>query len=125
MKLTSKNWFLALCACALFAGAVRSPAQGFGLSVTTDTNAVTVNNPVTFTIQLTNLTGIEVSSVLVSNTLSGSASARVTDFTATQGTVLTNDNLVRFNLGPLLDGGIAQMTLTVRPRTSGLLTNTT
>lgn len=108
---------------ALLCSISRSQAQGFGLSVSATTNSVSVNNPVTFNISLTNQTGLELLSVLVTNSISGSATGQITGFSVSQGTISTNATTVLFSLGSMFNGAVAQMSVTVRPTTSGTFTN--
>ena len=117
--------FFCLLALATLLTGSHATAQVFGLGATTATNAVTINSSVLFTINLTNLSAFQLAGVFVTNSLSGSASAHIVGFAATQGTVSTNSSTVIFNLDALAPGGIAQMTVTARPATSGTFSNRT
>ena len=98
-------------------------AQTLGLSVSTATNSVSINSSVGFTINVTNVSGFQLQNVFVTNSLSGTASVQIIGATTTQGFITTNSTSVAFNLGPIIAGDIAQMTVTVRPVTSGSFTN--
>ncbi len=98
-------------------------AQTFGLSVSTATNAVSINSSVGFSISITNLTAFQLQNVFVTNSVSGTAPVQIIGATATQGFITTNSTVVAFDLGPIIAGGIAQMTVTVRPTTLGIISN--
>jgi uncharacterized repeat protein (TIGR01451 family) len=97
-------------------------AQNLVLSVTTSTNTVVVSNSVTYTINLTNQTGVLLQNVSVTNV--PSAPVLLLSATNLQGSIFTNAAVVVFNLVQLVGGGFAQMTMTVAPTTVGILTNT-
>ena len=96
---------------------VRARAQGFVLSVTTSTNRVTVNTPLTYTINLTNNTAAELQNTFVTNTLPSS----VQILNATNGFV--SGNIVIFQIPLFFSGGFAQMVVTVQPTAVGSITN--
>ena len=98
-------------------------AQIFGLSVTNTASSVSVNTPVTFVINLTNQSGTELLSVLVTNEFVGPASPQFISATRSQGSTFTNASSVLFDLGNMVSGGFAQMTVTVRPTAAGNFTN--
>ena len=113
---------LALLVAGLLVAGVRVEAQGFGLSATSSTNLVILNNSLTYTINVTNHTGVLLTNVFVTNT--PSATVVLGSVTASQGTNFTNSASLIFALGSLTNGTSAQMTLTLQPTTTGFLINT-
>jgi len=113
---------LALLVAGLLVAGVRVEAQGFGLSVTSSTNLVILNNSLTYTIDVTNQTGVLLTNVFVTN--APSATVVLGSVTASQGTNFTNSASLIFALGSLTNGTSAQMTLTLQPTTTGFLINT-
>lgn len=104
----------------LLAG-VRGGAQGFDLSATVSTNVLSVSNSLTYSIVVTNRTGLVLNNVQVTNTLS--SSVILISATNSQGTnIIVSSNLV-FQLGFMGLNGSAQMAVTVQPTSAGLLTN--
>jgi uncharacterized repeat protein (TIGR01451 family) len=99
----------------------RAGAQGFGLSVIVSANSVLLSNSPTYTINLTNLTGIGLSDVRVTNTFP--ASVQIINASFSQGTDLINSNVAVFDLGAFLAGNIAQLTVTAEPTVVGFITN--
>ena len=99
----------------------RAGAQGFGLSVIVSANSVLVSNSPTYTINLTNLTGIGLSDVRVTNTFP--TSVQIINASFSQGTDLINSNVAIFDLGAFLAGNIAQLTVTAEPTAVGFITN--
>src|SRR5208282_2127472 len=99
----------------------RAGAQGFGLSVIVSANSVLVSNSPTYTINLTNLTGIGLSDVRVTNTFP--TSVQIINASFSQGTDLINSNVALFDLGAFLAGNIAQLTVTAEPTAVGFITN--
>jgi uncharacterized repeat protein (TIGR01451 family) len=99
----------------------RAGAQGFGLSVIVSANSVLVSNSPTYTINLTNLTGIGLSDVRVTNTFP--TSVQIINAGFSQGTDLINSNVAVFDLGAFLAGNIAQLTVTAEPTAVGFITN--
>jgi uncharacterized repeat protein (TIGR01451 family) len=117
---------LALVVAGLMAACPRAGAQGFGLSVTESANSVLQNSPLTYTISVTNLTGLPLTDALVTNQLSASfqfVSAAVIAAPG-PGSYSTNGSVVVFDLGEFNFPGIAQVTLTVQPTATGSITNT-
>ena len=109
---------LMLCACP------RAGAQGFGLSVTESANSIVVSNSLTYTINVTNLTGIPLQNAVVTNLLP--ASVLPVSYTVSQGSSTNFGSVVVFYLGqmPSTPPGIALLTLTVQPTVAGFITNT-
>lgn len=122
----SNIWALRMWAMAgafLVAAGTPAFAQNFGLGLTASTPSVTISNPVTFTINLTNLGA---AGVFVTNSVSGTNSFQITSATTSVGTVIaSNSNFVVFSMGSFFDtiGSIAQMNVAVRPTSAGTLTN--
>ena len=115
--LSAGAWALALVCCP------GVWAQGFGLGASVSTNTATVENTISYAVNVTNLTGIELPNVLVTNTFSGSAGVQLLTFTSSQGTVSTNDTLAIYTLGPLRNGEVALIGLVARVTSVGSLTN--
>ena len=95
---------------------------GFGLSVTASPSPVAVSNSLTYTITVTNLTGIS-EYVLITNTLP--ALAQFQSASNPNGFYfLTNGNTVIFSFAfQLLYGDVEQMTVTALPTAVALITN--
>jgi uncharacterized repeat protein (TIGR01451 family) len=119
------------------AAPVYAQSLGFQLSVTPSAASVLVDNPITYTLNLTNRTGFTLSDLWVTNTFSTPVSIGNVSFTIGNGvdysgSVFTNSTTVLFdfkNFTPAgLTIGIAQATFTVTPPaasfpTNGFLTN--
>jgi len=126
MKALRHLRILALLAAGLMAACPRAGAQDFGLSVTSSAESVLVSNLVTFTINLTNLTGSILPDTIVTNALPASApilTVGATNVAANQVTALTNGSVVRFDLMEFAVGS-AQLTVTAEPTAAGFITNT-
>jgi hypothetical protein len=108
-----------------FLPVARAQELPVGLGVSTPTNVLTVGNSLVFTLRVTNLATFDLDGVLVSNSVPGAVTVQVLGTTRSQGTVVTNSNGVLFQLGQLVSGEIAQMTVTYRATTTGTLTNLT
>jgi uncharacterized repeat protein (TIGR01451 family) len=122
MKVFFNLRMLALLAGGLLAGA-RADAQNFALSVTNSANSLLVSNAVTYTINVTNLTGISLADAVVTNLLS--APVQFLGDSESQGLLVsTNDNAAVFDIGEFPADQVVQLTLTVEPTTIGFLTNT-
>jgi uncharacterized repeat protein (TIGR01451 family) len=112
---------------ALFAAIIifgtKAEAQSFGLSVTNSPNPVVVNNSLTYTISVTNQTGLLLTNFFVTNTLS--APVQFTSASSSYGTnsVFTNSTSLIFSFGQFTNGNVAQMTMTLQPQNAGFLTN--
>lgn len=113
---------LLLFAAGVVAASLRADAQGFGFSVTESANSILVSNSLTYTINVTNLTGFTLADAQVTNMLP--ASVQPLGVTYSQGIPSTNGSAVVFDLGQFLNGGIALLTLTVQPTAVGFITNT-
>lgn len=113
---------LALVMVGTLAVCPRAGAQGFGLSVSNSANSIMVSNFVTYTINVTNLNGSSLADVQVTNLLS--APLQLVSFGLSQGSFTNYGSVVVFDLGQVPNFGIAFLTLTVEPTTTGLLTNT-
>lgn len=112
---------LALLVAGLMAVSPRAGAQ-FALSVTSSLSSILVANPVTFTINVTNLTGFLLD-VVVTDALP--ASVQILNVTTNiGGTYTTNGSVVAFDLGSLGFGGAAQLSVTAQPTVAGFITNT-
>src|ERR1041384_3339556 len=78
---------------------VQGNAQSLIFSVTTSANSITVSNAVTYTINLTNQTGLVLQNVSVTNSPSSPVFGSV--LTNSQGTASTNSASIVFDLGTL------------------------
>src|SRR6267142_2497113 len=112
---------VAVLAVAWIGTGARAEAQAFGLGAVDSPDPILVNNSLTYTINVTNLTGFLLGDVTVTNALSGSF--QFLRASSTQGAYTNSGNVVLFDLGAFVNGGVAQMTLTVRPTVAGFLTN--
>ncbi len=117
---------LALVASGLMLACPQAGAQGqgFGFSVTPSVPSMLVSNSLTYTINVTNLTGYFLQDAQVTNLLP--ASVQILSTAASQGVPAVNGSVVIFDLGqfPSVPPGIALLTLTVQPTAAGLITNT-
>jgi uncharacterized repeat protein (TIGR01451 family) len=107
----------------LMTTALVADAQSFGLSVTSSVSSVQVSNVVTFNINVTNLTGLSLSDIEVTNQFSASVQF-VNFFASPPGTVITNGSTAIFELGSFTNNAVAFLTISVRPTAAGFLTNT-
>src|SRR5665213_78242 len=96
-------------------------AQIVGFSVTSSAGSILVSNSLTYTINVTNFTGLTLADAVVTNVLS--ASIQPVSVTYSQGFFTNYGNVVVFDLGPFGDGQIALLTLTVQPTAVGYITN--
>ncbi len=115
---------VALAAALIFAG-TRAEAQAFGsfgLGVTSSASSLLVSNSLTYTITVSNLLGGPLSDAVVSNVLPASV-LFVSAIPSFQGTYATNASGVVFDIGGFAANSIVQMTLTVQPTATGLITN--
>ena len=106
---------------AFVIGGARAYAQGFGLSASSSASSILVSNSVTYTINVTNFTGIPLADAMVTNTLP--ASVEVSSASTTQGSYAINGSVVLFDLGEFSAGGIAQLTVMAEPTAAGFITN--
>src|SRR5262249_42849095 len=95
---------------------------GAPFSVLISAPSVTISNPVTYTISITNQTGVPLQNLFVTNTWSETVfvSAQIID--GNPGNIVTNGNLV-FDLGTLNFGNFRKMTVTATATNAGPLTN--
>jgi uncharacterized repeat protein (TIGR01451 family) len=120
MKMLSRMRTVVLLTLGLIFTVDRAEAQGFGLSATPSANAVAVSNSLTYTVLVTNLTGVA-QTVTVSNILTGPFllfSASVPGL----GVIITNGNTVTFGF-PMSSNGVSQLGMTLAPTRAGNLTN--
>jgi len=96
--------------------------QGFGLSVSNSASSILVSNSVTYTINVTNLTGLLLADTRVTNSLP--ASVQFVSATATLGSYTNFGSVVVFDLKSFFYGEPALLTLTVQPTAIGFITNT-
>ncbi|HEV2434824.1 MAG TPA: hypothetical protein VG077_02390 [Verrucomicrobiae bacterium] len=110
-----------LLALAMIIACLRVGAQGFGLSVFPSANPILVNNSLTYTINVTNLTGGDLTDAVVTNVLP--ASVQILSVTNSQGFYLVTNNTVLFDLGAFYVIYPALLTVTVRPTAVGSITD--
>ena len=108
---------LALVALGFLLAVVRADAQTLGND--SPTNAIDVNDQLTYALWLTNSTTF---TVVVSNVLSGPV--QVQSFTPPITATISNSTLVVFFFDPSSVGTIVSWTVTVRPTGAGSITNT-
>jgi uncharacterized repeat protein (TIGR01451 family) len=124
MKFSFKFRMFAALAVALMLAGTKAEAQGFGsfgLSVVSSADSMLVSNSLTYTITVTNLVG-DLPDVLVSNTLP--ASVQFANANPGLGVSFTNyGSVMVFDISSFTANTFAQMTLTVQPTATGLITN--
>jgi uncharacterized repeat protein (TIGR01451 family) len=101
----------------------RAGAQGFGLSVIAPANSILVSNSLVYTINLTNLTGLVLNDVWITNSFSAPFQY-LTSSSSQAANVSSDATNVQFDLGPVGISGIVQVLLTVQPNAVGTFTNT-
>ena len=106
----------------MMAACPQAGAQGFGLSVTASAASMLASNSLTYTINVTNLTGFALADAQVTNQLP--ASVQPLSVTYSQGSYTTSGSVVVFDLGEFTSSGFAQLSLTVQPTAAGSITNT-
>ena len=119
MRVPSGWRMIALLVLGLMVAATRVEAQGFGLSITASANPAFVNSSLTYTILVTNSTGLILADTLVTNTLVGSF--QNLSATNSQGINTINGNVVVFDLGSFSINGIARLTVTVQATAGGTI----
>jgi uncharacterized repeat protein (TIGR01451 family) len=105
----------------------RANAQGFALSAAASAGSLPVNGSVTFTLNLTNLTGALLVDATVSNLLPSTVqiqAARILRADANSASIITNGSIVRFDFFQFQNTGSAQMIVTAQPLAPGVFTNT-
>ena len=109
----------------LLTAGVRVEAQSFGLYVSSSATSIAVSNNLTYTISVTNLSGRELSDVVVSNVLPSSTTFVSAD--PALGSYANYGSTTVFYLSLFIPGGggegIINLTLTVQPTAAGFLTN--
>lgn len=105
----------------LFAAGLRAEGQGLDFSVTNSASSLEVSNELTYTIDITNVSGTSLPEVLVTNSVPSSVQfvSATTDF----GSFTNYGTNVVFTMFTFYSGAIAQFTLTVEPTVTGLITN--
>ena len=123
MKFYSKFRMVAMLAAALMAVGTRAEAQGMWLNVIVSANPVVISNNLTLAISVTNLTGAS-QTVVVTNTMPATAQFVSVGFGLVSYPYTVSGSNVTFSVGPLTNGGLAQMGVTVMPTATGTITNT-
>jgi uncharacterized repeat protein (TIGR01451 family) len=113
-----------LIAATLVAAGLRSEAQTLTFSVTSSTNSLLVSNSVTFTIDITNFTGIDLENLVVTDTLPSSVQFISANAGAGEAAITNFGNSIVFLYGEFVAGQISQLTVTGEPLAAGLITNT-
>jgi uncharacterized repeat protein (TIGR01451 family) len=127
-KVFSRVRTLTLLAAALVWGGGQAAAQPyFGLDVALSSSPAVTNVPLTYTLTVTNLSGIQFFNpgfpAFVTNTFSGPVQWLAASCTLPLFTVSSNSAGVVFNLGTFPSGFIVQMTVTALPTAAGSVTN--
>jgi uncharacterized repeat protein (TIGR01451 family) len=123
MKIFSSLRMFALLVFGLMVAVSRVGAQDMWLSVGVSANPVGISNNMTYTITVTNLTGVP-QTVVVTNTMPATAQfVSVTFGLVPYPYTITGTNVI-FSVGALTNNGIAQMAVTVEPTATGYITNT-
>jgi uncharacterized repeat protein (TIGR01451 family) len=122
MKCFFKLRIAAALAMALLVTGEKIEAQSFGLGVIGSADSLLVSNSLTYTINVTNLSGVPLDDAVVTDTLP--ASVEFVSAIPSQGIYTTNGSFVVFDLGEFIFPGIAQISLTVQPNAAGIITNT-
>jgi uncharacterized repeat protein (TIGR01451 family) len=122
MKIFARVRDLMLVAAVLIVAGWRAEGQTLTFSVTSTASSVLVSNSLSFFINVTNLTGIPIANLVITDALPAtvqitSANQDVT-FYASTGSVAT------FTLLQFTPGQILQITLNTEPTVAGLITNT-
>jgi len=112
--------FLAL---GLMALAGRVGAQGVWLNVGIPSSKVGISNNLTFTISVTNLTGVS-QTIGVTNLMPAASQFVGVSFGLVSYPYTNIGSSVIFSVGALTNTGIAQMAVTISPTTNGSITNT-
>ena len=117
-----------LIAAALVAAGLRSEAQtvqtGLTLSVTSSASSVLVSNSVTFTIDITNFTGINLENLVVTDTLPSSVQFISANAADNEAAITNFGNSIVFFYSGFVAGQISQLTVTGEPLAAGFITNT-
>lgn len=123
MRISSGLRIFVLLALGLMAVTSQVEAQYLGLSVTASPSPVGVSNSLTYTITVTNLTGIS-EYLVITNILP--ASAQFQSASNPGGFIFTNGNTVIFSYsGQLAYGNAVQMTVTALPTAAEIIVNST
>jgi uncharacterized repeat protein (TIGR01451 family) len=104
-----------LTAAVLLAG--RCVLADVGFSAAVSTNSIVVSNTLTYTFNLTNVTGLDITNVFLTNQLS------IAFATNQPGWVTVNSNTIVLPIGTLLTGTVLQTNWSGTPNFSGVRTN--
>ena len=111
----------ALLMALLLGSRLQAQTLGFGLSVTTSTNLVTINDSLTYTIYLTNQTQNILDYTFISNTLP--SSVQFLSYSNNPSFVTSDGNTIIFEIDQFYIGSSVQVFLTVQPTAAGSITN--
>lgn len=123
MKGSSNYLKSGLLALAMIVACSRANAQAFGVSVVPSANSLLVSNSLVYTINVTNLTGLGLSDVRITNSFSAPFQYITNASSQPLAGGFTNATSVQFDVGPMSVGNILQVLLTVQPNATGLFTN--
>ena len=123
MRIFSGFRLLAWLALGLMVTVSRLEAQGVGYHWTAIPSPILVSNTLTYTVILTNQTGVS-SSFRVTNILTGTSFTIGTATTSQGSSPITGSNYVIFPLGTITNNNTATMMMQVVPTSIGVLTNT-
>ena len=106
----------------LVAAGLRTEAQMLNYSLTTSTSSVLVSNSLTYSIDITNFTGIPLEDLVVTDSLP--SSVQITSVYPDVAVYTNYGSVVVFYFSQFTGSQIAEMTVTAEPTAVGLITNT-
>ncbi|HMD53715.1 MAG TPA: hypothetical protein VKJ65_04110, partial [Phycisphaerae bacterium] len=101
---------------------LRTEAQTLNYSLTTSTSSVLVSNSLTYSIDVTNFTGIPLLDLVVTDSLP--SSVQITSVYPDVAAYTNYGSVVVFYFSQFTGNQIAEMTVTAEPTAVGLITNT-
>jgi uncharacterized repeat protein (TIGR01451 family) len=118
MKVAPGFRLIAFLALGLVTVSPGADAQSFSFSAAASANTIGTNGSLTYTISLTNGTGLL---AFVTNALSGPV--QLVSASPASGVYLTNSTTAIFDIDPTVFGSFVQLTVTVQSTTAGFITN--
>lgn len=122
MKIFAFFRMIVLVAVALVAADLRVSAQTLNYSLASSASSVLVGNSVTFSIDITNLTGNTLESLIVTDSLP--STVQITSVSPDVASFINYSNYVVFNFINFSFSEITEMTVTAKPTVVGFITNT-